>query len=116
MNTVTKLLTPTTFVFLGALPMMLSVKDCERKKQRTHDAGPDPRRRAGSRLGGQERAQDDAEQKPVRIHAGALVAVSAVRIPPRATTLPSVFQIIPTTAERTHGRHSRAQDDRFPFW
>ena len=53
--------------------------------------------------------QDDAEQNPVRIHAGALVAVSAARNAPRTMTLPSVFQTIPATAERAHGRHSRAR-------
>ena len=70
---------------------------------------PDPRRRAGSRLGGQDPAQDVTEQKPVRIHAGAQISVTVARIPPRTMTLPSVFQIIPTAAERTHGRHSRAR-------
>ena len=53
--------------------------------------------------------QDVTEQKSVRIHAGALVAVSAVRIPPRTTTLPSVFQTIPTAAERAHGRQDDAR-------
>ena len=79
------------------------------------EGGPDPRRRSDLRHGRQERAQgddaavrlpdhpghgracprppqprqDDAEQKSVRIHAGALVAVSAPRIPPRTMTLKS---------------------------
>ena len=53
--------------------------------RRRAEAGPDPRRRAGSCLGAQDPAQgDDAAvrpsehqlQKPVRIRVGALVAVA----------------------------------------
>jgi len=59
--------------------------------RRRAEAGPDPRRRAGSRLGRQDPAQDDDAavrpsehqlQKPVRIHAGAQISVTATTVAP----------------------------------